>query len=192
AYPMAVLRELTVNAVVHRDWSYAGSYIRIQMFPDRIEWISPGGFAGRMTNLTVESLVYAQVSRNPAIAQVLYHAGKVESFGMGIDTVLRALHENQCVKPELFENGDIFLFRVWGKPLRQERQPALAALTPRQRRIVTEISVRGACTSTDLQQALNEHVRTIQRELKALLDHQILVAEGTTSDRRYRLDSRER
>ena len=41
------LRELTVNAVAHRDWSYCGAYIRIQMFPDCIEWISPGGFPGR-------------------------------------------------------------------------------------------------------------------------------------------------
>jgi len=49
------LRELTVNAVAHRDWSYSGAYIRIQMFPDCIEWISPGGFPGRAP-LSVQGL----------------------------------------------------------------------------------------------------------------------------------------
>jgi predicted HTH transcriptional regulator len=189
AYPMAVLRELTVNAVVHRDWSYAGSYIRIQMFPDRIEWISPGGFPGRAPNgVTLETLLYAQVSRNPAIAQVLYNAGKVESFGMGIDTVISALQENSCPAPEVFDNRDIFLFRVWGKKIRNERSNPLANLTPRQRRIVTEITVRGLCTSSELQNALNENVRNIQRDLKELLERNIITAEGATSNRRYRLN----
>lgn len=45
--------------------------------------ISPGSFPGRAPNgVTLETLLYAQVSRNPALAQILYHAGKVESFGM--------------------------------------------------------------------------------------------------------------
>jgi predicted HTH transcriptional regulator len=192
AYPLAVLREITVNAVVHRDWSYAGSYIRIQMFPDRIEWISPGGFPGRAPQgVTLETLLYAQVSRNPAIAQILYHAGKVETFGMGIDTVLSALQELSCPIPEVFDNGDIFLFRVWGKKIRAERGNPLANLTSRQRRIVTELTVRGQCTSTDLQTALNENVRTIQRDLKDLLDLKLIVAEGATSNRRYRLNDAE-
>jgi ATP-dependent DNA helicase RecG len=189
AYPMPVLRELTVNAVVHRDWSYAGSYIRIQMFPDRIEWISPGGFLGRAPNgVTLDTLLYAQVSRNPAIAQILYHAGKVESFGMGIDTVLATLREINCPTPEVFDNRDIFLFRVWGQKLRNERGNPLANLSPRQRRIVTEITVRGLCTSAELQSALNENVRNIQRDLKELLERKIIVAEGATSNRRYRLN----
>jgi len=189
AYPMAVLRELTVNAVVHRDWSYAGSYIRIQLFPDRIEWISPGGFPGRAPNgVTLDTLLYAQVSRNPAIAQVLYNAGKVESFGMGIDTVLSTLQEINCPVPEVFDNRDIFLFRVWGKKLRDERGNPLSSLSPRQRRIVTEITVRGLCTSAELQTALNENVRNIQRDLKELLERGIIIAEGATSNRRYRLN----
>lgn len=189
AYPMAVLRELTVNAVVHRDWSYAGSYIRIQMFPDRLEWISPGGFPGRAPNgVTLETLLYAQVSRNPAIAQVLYNAGKVESFGMGIDTVISALQENNCPAPEVFDNRDIFLFKVWGKKLRLERGNPMANLSPRQRRILTEITVRGLCTSAELQDALNENVRNIQRDLKELLERKLVIAEGATSNRRYRLN----
>lgn len=192
AYPLAVLRELTVNAVVHRDWSYAGSYIRIQMFPDRIEWISPGGFPGRAPHgVTLDTLLYAQVSRNPAIAQILYNAGKVESFGMGIDTVLSALQELSCPIPEVYDNQDIFLFKVWGKQIRAAHGNPLASLTSRQRRIVTELTLRGHCTSADLQAALNENVRTVQRDLKELLDRAIIIAEGATSNRRYRLNESE-
>lgn len=186
AYPMAVLRELTVNAVVHRDWSYDGTYIRIQLFPDRIEWISPGGFPGRAPQgVTLETLLYAQVARNPTIAQILYHAGKVESFGMGIDTVLAAIDAIGGRTPEVFDNSDIFLFRVWGKALRSTDAPPLGGLTPRQRRIMTELTVRGPCSTADLQLALNENVRNIQRDLRDLLAAGLITAAGATNNRTY-------
>jgi predicted HTH transcriptional regulator len=159
------------------------------MFPDRIEWISPGGFPGRAPNgVTLDTLLYAQVSRNPAIAQVLYNAGKVESFGMGIDTVLSTLQEIKCLTPEVFDNRDIFLFRVWGQKIRDERSNPLVNPNSRQRRIVTEITVRGLCTSSELQSALNENVRNIQRALKELQERNISIAEGATSNRRYQLN----
>ena len=188
AYPQVVLRELTVNAVVHRDWSYNGTYIRIQMFPDRIEWISPGGFPGRAPNgVSVETLIHAQVSRNPALAQILYDSGRVESFGMGIDSTLSALQELGCRTPEVFDNGDIFLFRVWGKRLSDADIAPAINLSPRQRRIVVELTARGSCSSADLQASLGENVRTIQRDLRELAERGLIVAEGATSNRMYRL-----
>lgn len=188
AYPLVVLRELTVNAVVHRDWSYSGSYIRIQIFPDRIEWISPGGFPGRAPNgVSIETLLHAQVSRNPALAQILYHSGRVESFGMGIDTTISALQEIGCRIPEVFDNGDIFLFRVWGKPLFEASAPRPTNLTSRQRRIIATLTARGNCSSAELQSALDENVRNIQRDLRDLMAQGIIVAEGATSNRTYRL-----
>ena len=188
AYPLVVLRELTVNAVVHRDWSYSGSYIRIQMFPDRIEWISPGGFPGRAPHgVSLETLLHAQVSRNPALAQILYHSGRVESFGMGIDTTISALQELGCRTPEVFDNGDIFLFRVWGKQLNGAQAAQATNLNSRQRRIIAELTARGSVSSAQLQEALGENVRNIQRELRALLSKGVVVAEGATSNRTYRL-----
>jgi predicted HTH transcriptional regulator len=188
AYPLVVLRELTVNAVVHRDWSYAGTYIRIQIFPDRTEWISPGGFPGRAPNgVSLETLLHAQVSRNPALAQILYHSGRVESFGMGIDTTLAALQDLGCRMPEVFDNGDIFLFRVWGKQLNGVDNAQPTNLTPRQRRIIAELTARGSCSSAELQDALGENVRNIQRDLRELMRGGLIIAEGATSNRTYRL-----
>jgi predicted HTH transcriptional regulator len=188
AYPQVVLRELTVNAVVHRDWSYSGAYIRIQIFPDRIEWISPGGFPGRAPNgVSIETLLHAQVSRNPALAQILYHSGRVESFGMGIDTTLSALQELGSRIPEVYDNGDIFLFRVWGKQLTNTGATRPTNLTGRQRRIVATLTARGSCSSAELQDALGENVRNIQRDLRDLLAQGVIIAEGATSNRTYRL-----
>ena len=134
----------------------------------------------------METLLHAQVSRNPALAQILYHSGRVESFGMGIDTTLVALQELGCRMPEVFDNGDIFLFRVWGKQLNGISIAQPTNLTSRQRRIIAELTARGSCSSAELQDALHENVRIIQRDLRELMSRGMIVAEGATSNRTYR------
>ena len=67
-YSEKALFEAIVNAVVHRDYAIQGSRIRISMFSDRIEIISPGGLPN---NLTIESMDVRQSTRNEALASVI-------------------------------------------------------------------------------------------------------------------------
>ncbi|HEU5099383.1 MAG TPA: hypothetical protein VFU22_10210 [Roseiflexaceae bacterium] len=60
-------------------------------------------------------------------------------------------------------------------------------LNPQQRRIIAELTARGSCSSAQLQEALGENVRNIQRERRDLLSKGAVVAEGATSNRMYRL-----
>jgi ATP-dependent DNA helicase RecG len=83
-FPYFVLRELIVNAVVHRDYSVYGSRILIQLFADRIEFYSPGGFP---QGVTAENLREAQRSRNPVIARILHDVKYLEEFGNGVDRI---------------------------------------------------------------------------------------------------------
>ena len=63
-YSMRAVFEAVVNAVVHRDYSKAGSKIRLFMFTDRLELYSPGALAN---TLTVDDLRYNQVALNPDV-----------------------------------------------------------------------------------------------------------------------------
>lgn len=60
--------EALVNAVVHRDYSIRGSAIRLSMFKNRLEIQSPGSLPN---NLTVESMLVRQVTRNEALTSIL-------------------------------------------------------------------------------------------------------------------------
>ncbi len=67
-YSMRAVFEAVVNAVVHRDYSKAGSKIRLFMFADRLELYSPGALG---YTLTVEDLPYNQATRNELLARLL-------------------------------------------------------------------------------------------------------------------------
>ena len=67
-YSMRAVFEALLNAVVHRDYSKAGSKIRLFMFTDRLELYSPGALAN---SLTVDDLPYNQATRNELLASLL-------------------------------------------------------------------------------------------------------------------------
>ena len=79
-YSSRAVFEALVNAVVHRDYSIQGSRIRLSVFSDRLELRSPGGLPN---NLTVESMMERQVTRNQVLASILgrMSVGKVEGAG---------------------------------------------------------------------------------------------------------------
>lgn len=183
AYPEVVLRELTVNALCHRDWLQESSRVRIQMFTHAIEWISPGTLP---PGVTVSNLRTAQVSRNRALAQLLYHGGYVEEFGIGLDTVFDTLRDERHEPPWMDDDGSFFTFRVNGKPITRQAQPrTLANLSERQQRVLEAVEQRGGLTISDLVSSLPFPRRTIQYDLQQLVDRGYLVATGATNNRRY-------
>lgn len=67
-YDMLAVFEAVTNAVAHRDYSMAGSKVRLRMFDDRLELYTPGLLPNTMTP---ESLPYRQAARNEAITSLL-------------------------------------------------------------------------------------------------------------------------
>ena len=67
-YSQKAIFEALVNAVAHRDYSIAGSRIRLHMFADRIELSVPGGL---VNTLTTDVLHLRQATRNPLVVSLL-------------------------------------------------------------------------------------------------------------------------
>lgn len=84
-YPDKIFRELLVNACVHRNYSIIGAQIRVFLFQDRIEFISPG----RLPNtVNVEKLIVGtSFSRNPLIARLMENMGYMDKLGRGLPMV---------------------------------------------------------------------------------------------------------
>ena len=112
--PEAAFREAIANALIHRVWD-VNSQIRVSMFDDRIEIVSPGGLP---SGITEEEYLSGKLSvlRNRNLANVFYRLGFVEIFGTGI-TRIKQLYAESLIKPdfEVSENAVEIVLPIFEK-----------------------------------------------------------------------------
>jgi ATP-dependent DNA helicase RecG len=90
-YPLPALRELVVNALMHRNYETSNAPVRILWFANRVEITSPGGPYGAVT---AENFDKRNDYRNPALAAAMKDLGFVNRFGRGISLVRSTLAAN--------------------------------------------------------------------------------------------------
>jgi ATP-dependent DNA helicase RecG len=182
AYPLVVLRELTVNALCHRDWGLGGSRVRVHMHPEWIRWVSPGELPA---GIRIEDLLATQHARNPYLVQLAFEAGLIEGLGLGLDTVFEALELNNSKPPEMRSAAQSFNVTVTGRKL-GVGSASLNSAEERQAAILGLIRQQGSLRISDLETALQLNRRTIQRDLRTLTERGVLDVDGATTNRRYR------
>ena len=113
-YPIEAVRELLMNAVLHRDYQ-STSPIRFYQFSNRIEIQSPGGLYGEASP---ENFPRVNSYRNPVVAEAMHTLGYVNRFGRGIARARRALADNGSPEPEFDYHTSHFLAIIPKHPLR--------------------------------------------------------------------------
>jgi ATP-dependent DNA helicase RecG len=79
-YPVAALREMLLNALVHR--TYMGAMIQLRVYDSKLTLWNEGNLPDGMP---IESLKRYHISRprNPVIADICFKAGYIDSWGAG-------------------------------------------------------------------------------------------------------------
>ncbi|HEX5222379.1 MAG TPA: ATP-binding protein [Verrucomicrobiae bacterium] len=113
-YPPEAVRELLMNAVLHRDYQ-STSPTRFYQFSDRIEIQNPGGLYGEASP---ENFPRVNAYRNPIIAEAMHVLGYVNRFGRGIARARRALAENGSPEPRFDYQTSHFLAIIMKHPKR--------------------------------------------------------------------------
>lgn len=86
-FPIEVVRELVVNALVHRTYTSRGD-IFINIFPDRMEIHSPGRLP---FGVTPKNILSQSIRRNEHLSKIFYDLGLMEKEGSGYDLVYAKL-----------------------------------------------------------------------------------------------------
>lgn len=104
-YPVAALREMLLNALVHR--TYMGAHVQLRVYDDKLSIWNEGGLP---FGLTLEELKGEHNSRprNPKIAEACFKAGYIDTWGRGTLKIINACKEAGLTEPMLEEtNGGI-------------------------------------------------------------------------------------
>lgn len=89
-YPKWAIRELVMNAIMHRDYE-GNAPIKFYQYADRLEIVNHGGLYGRARP---ENFPHINDYRNPIIAEAMKVLGYVNCYNRGIETVQSKLVEN--------------------------------------------------------------------------------------------------
>jgi len=115
-YPLEAIRELLLNAVVHRDYKNASDIV-IKIFDDRILFTNPGRIYG---NLTIEDLKrddYVSSIRNKLLAEAFYLMGDIEKYGTGFVRIREILKDYPEISFSIEEIADFFRIELTCQPI---------------------------------------------------------------------------
>ena len=114
-YPVTAVREVILNALVHRDYSIhtEGMPIQLQIFPDRLVVTNPGGLYGR---IRLSQLGERQAdTRNPVLATALETMKITENRYSGIPTIRREMRNAGLPMPQFENKRDSFCVTLFGE-----------------------------------------------------------------------------
>jgi ATP-dependent DNA helicase RecG len=191
AFDEIVVRELLVNALVHRPYTQRGD-IFLNLHPDRLEVVNPGPLP---LGVTPQNVLHTTVRRNEHLARLFHDLKLMEREGSGFDKIFEVLLSQGRPAPELIETHDRVQVTVRRRILKPEVIDFIAKadqtyqLTQRERIALGLLAQHDALTARELATTLElPSVDALQPWLKRLLDWQLVQSAGRTQATRYFVD----
>ncbi|WP_250469936.1 ATP-binding protein [Caballeronia sp. GAFFF2] len=193
AYDEIVVRELLVNALVHRPYTQRGD-IFINLYPDRLEVVNPGLLP---LGVTPQNVLHTTVRRNEILARLFHDLKLMEREGSGFDKMYEILLSQGRPAPELIENHDRVQVAIRRRILKPEVIDFLAKadetfhLQQRERIALGLLAQHDSLTARELIALLELGSPDALRPwLARLLDWEIVKSAGRTQATRYFVDPR--
>lgn len=191
-YDEIVVRELLVNAIVHRPYTQRGD-IFINLFPDHLQVINPGGLP---LGVTPKNILHTTVRRNDNLARIFHDLRLMEREGSGFDKIYEVLLCQGKPLPTLKEGIDRVEVSIYSKILNPEIIDLLNIadrtfqLTQREKITLGLFAQQEALTTRELSQKLSidDEQGTIAPWLGRLLELELIQQTGKTSGTQYFLN----
>ena len=191
-YPEFAWFEGIVNAICHRNYAMAGAYIKVSMFDDRLEIVSPGGLPNIVTLANIKETRY---SRNTKIARVMTEFGWVRELNEGVKRIYKEMEEFFLEDPEYSEdtNGVKLVLKnnIVMRRMRQKEQAIRIVgnynwleFDDLEREIITYLSAKKCLTTIEIANYARVSQTTIRTRLAKLINKDIIKRNGTRNSPR--------
>lgn len=188
AFDEIVVRELLVNALVHRPYTQRGD-IFLNLHPDRLEVVNPGPLP---LGVTPQNILHTTVRRNEHLARLFHDLKLMEREGSGFDKIFEVLLSQGRAAPILIEQHDRVEVIVSRRILKPEiidfiaKADQIYQLTQRERIALGLLAQQDALTARELAVTLElPSVEALQPWLKRVLEWGLVQSAGRTQAMRY-------
>lgn len=125
--PIPAIREALVNAIVHRDYSNFGRDIKVGIYDDILNIVSPGGLPN---GVTIDEVIAGRSEiRNKVVARVFKELGYIEQWGSGLSRMNELCREANIQEPKTKESGDFFDIE-FVRPITDDKMSDTAGYVP--------------------------------------------------------------
>lgn len=183
-YPLEAIREILLNAIVHRNYHLHNVQTQIRVYDNHIWFHNAGGLPAGMTMKLLKKS-HRSVARNPLISKIFYLSGLIEEYGTGIKRIVDSMKEANLAEPDFKEEMGGFSVYI-RKTVYDENYFKEQGLNKRQIRIMKYIMEKGAIKIEDcFKISPDVSERTFQRDLNSLIERRFLVKVGGSKNIRY-------
>ncbi|GGI19968.1 ATP-binding protein [Oxalicibacterium faecigallinarum] len=174
-YPARVVKEAITNALIHRDYHLNRDVI-IRIFDNRLEVISPGLFAGRITAATVQKM--GSFARNPLIASNLreFPVPPNVDAGEGVRMMFSLMRDGNLYPPQYREQRDQAQEAIVVTLLNEERPPVWEQVSDWMDR-------NGPISNNELCKIANLDTLKASRQLQRWVLQGLLISDDTRGKR---------
>ncbi len=158
-YPVSAVRELLINALVHRDY-FDCNAVQVSIFEDRLEIINPGKL---LPGLSLKDIGSLSKQRNPLLYGLLRELRLLEGMATGIPKVRASMMDAGLPEPSFQEIGGFFKVTLIGPSSRE-----LHVITERQKKVLRMVEEKGEITTGEVSFALDVSSPTAYNDLQAL------------------------
>ncbi|TRZ54171.1 hypothetical protein D4S03_00545 [bacterium] len=186
--PKKALREVIINAIIHRDYCIEGAKIMVDVYSDRVEIISPG--IPKFSMEKFKAFIVPSISRNQKIAYIFNQMSLVEERGLGMKE-LKSLEYKGFPAPGFKLEDDLFYTTIF----RAKTDVSLKLITEDNAEELTSsekigygyLKEKGKLASSDYAKHFSIDQRTARRHLNKMVDKKLAIREGEGPATIYRI-----
>lgn len=165
-YPAPAIREMLLNALIHRN--YMGAMTQFRMYDDCINIWNDGSLPSGISSDSLKR-PHRSIPRNPLIADVCFKGGLIDSWGSGTIRIIETCKQANLPEPELIEEFGGFSVTLFKNNLTTEQLSKLG-LNDRQLKAVEYVKEKGKVTNADLQELFGVSKATATRDLTEMVE----------------------
>ena len=171
-YPLLAIREVLINAVLHRDYAVAGSDIKLAIYDDMVEITSPG-----VLNIDKQKLGHGYSElRNPNLGLLFKKLNLIEQWGTGFEKIYQSLKDYPNIQVSIDDDSNYVQIQF---AIKQEATQEATQETT-QEQIVKLLKLDSHLTRVQLARKLAKSETTIKEHLASLKKKGKITRIGST------------
>nr|WP_319272552.1 RNA-binding domain-containing protein [uncultured Draconibacterium sp.] len=199
--PVPAIREALINAIIHRDYVNRGRDIKVGIYDDIVNFVSPGGLPN---SITIEDALNGRSeARNRILAKVFKELRLIEQWGTGLNRIIESCKERGLNPPKIEEKNDFFDIELYrpkqvlslisidnpsdtvGKP--SENRRISSDCNDQERTVIEYILKQGSIKSKEVENLLKIKESRTRELLRIMVDKSLVVKKGKGRSTYYAL-----